>query len=281
MRKLILTIFAAFCIVFSTTLAFADNIGININGVSVPFTDTTGSPFIDNTNHTQVPLRITMESYGCKVSWNQSTKSAVIEKDGTTVEVPIGVNYILKNGKKVSNDTSALVKDGKTYLPIRAVLEAFNADVSWDQDTDTVIVNSTSFNKDDIFYYSLFPEIPSLENITSNINFLFSYDMSDYDWDYDSYNYVYEADNWEAADLYAIYYVGLLQKNNFTITANYSLPQNLYDNEVSANYYYKLISPNKKYTVEVTTESYDSKTWLLGERDDRLADEIQISVTLN
>ena len=47
--------FAAFCIVFSTTLAFADNIGININGVSVPFTDTTGSPFIDNTNHTQVP----------------------------------------------------------------------------------------------------------------------------------------------------------------------------------------------------------------------------------
>ena len=53
--------------------------------------------------------------------------------------------------------------------------------------------------------------------------------MSDYDWDYDSYNYVYEADNWEAADLYAIYYVGLLQKNNLQITANYSLPQNLYD----------------------------------------------------
>ena len=45
---------------------------------------------------------------------------------------PIGKGYITVNGKNVPMDTSALVQDGHTYLPIRAVLEAFGANVKWD-----------------------------------------------------------------------------------------------------------------------------------------------------
>lgn len=271
MRKLLLIIFTTLLIAFLPTFVFADNIKINIDGVSVPFTDTTGVPFIDNTNHTQVPLRITMESYGCKVSWSQTTKTAVIEKDKIKVEVPIGVNYIFKNGTKIPNDTSALIKDGRIYLPIKSVLNAFGANVLWDQSTHTVVVNSISINKSGKLFYSLFPEIPCLENVTANIDFLFLSKLSNTD----TYCYTYEADNWERANLYSLDYVRLLTENNFEKTSSYL------NNEVQTKYHYEMVSPDKKYTVAIRTMSFDSKASLLGERDDGLADEIVIWVTLN
>ncbi|WP_312647525.1 stalk domain-containing protein [Aminipila sp.] len=141
MRKFLSTILTVLLITSSTTLAFA-GVGIDINGTKVNFNNSTGAPFVDNSNRTQVPLRIAMESYGCQVSWDQASQTAIVEKDGVKVEVPIGANYILKNGVKIPNDTAALVKDDRTYLPIRAVLEAFGANVSWDQTTQTVVIKN-------------------------------------------------------------------------------------------------------------------------------------------
>lgn len=73
-----------------------------------------------------------MEQYGCDVKWDSMSSTAIITKGSTTVTVPIGKGYITVNGKNVPMDTAALVQDGHTYLPIRAVLEAFGANVKWD-----------------------------------------------------------------------------------------------------------------------------------------------------
>ena len=67
---------------------------------------------------------------------------AVVMKDGITVQAPVGQAYILVNGVPVPNDTSAVIRDERTYLPIRAVLEAFGAKVSWNNDTRTVAVRT-------------------------------------------------------------------------------------------------------------------------------------------
>lgn len=118
----------------------AGEVGILIGGKAVTFTESSGKPFIDSANRTQVPLRAAMETFGCAVGWNQESKTAIVEKDGITVKVPIGQKYILVNGKKVETDTTAQVIAGRTYLPIRAVLESFGAEVSWDAQENNVIV---------------------------------------------------------------------------------------------------------------------------------------------
>jgi Predicted hydrolase (metallo-beta-lactamase superfamily) len=89
-----------------------------------------------------------MEAYGCTVSWDPVSQEAIAVKGDTTVAVPIGENYIYKNGVQIPNDTTAQIKDNRTYLPIRSVLEAFGANVSWNPLTETVIVSTddlTSF----------------------------------------------------------------------------------------------------------------------------------------
>ena len=136
-KRKLLVIVLIMLLLFSTSSMYATN--INIDGSQVQFTQTSGYPFLDSASRTQVPLRITMESYGCEVNWNGETKTATVLKDGITVEVPIGAKYVIKNGVTIPNDTAAVLKDGRTYLPIRAVLEAFGALVEWNGATQTVM----------------------------------------------------------------------------------------------------------------------------------------------
>lgn len=123
--------------------SYASQIGVTINGSAVQFNASTGSPFVDSSNRTQVPLRATMEAYGCDVDWDRNTRTAIVQKDGKTVKVPIGSNNISINGYQVENDTVAVIKDNRTYLPIRAVLEAFGGYVSWNQAAQSVSVDNT------------------------------------------------------------------------------------------------------------------------------------------
>lgn len=115
-----------------TAFAAQNDISIELDGKKVAFTSESGKPFVDVNGRTQVPLRVVMEQYGCDVKWDSMSSTAIITKGSTTVTVPIGKGYITVNGKNVPMDTAALVQDGHTYLPIRAVLEAFGANVKWD-----------------------------------------------------------------------------------------------------------------------------------------------------
>lgn len=123
--------------------AFA--VDIDIDDAKVEFCGHTGIPFIDSNNRTQVPLRMTMESLGAVVDWNQKTQTAVVEKDGIRVEVPIGKAHIIKNGQKIPNDTVAIIRGNRTFIPIRAVVEAFGAEVGWNKENQTVTIGSQSF----------------------------------------------------------------------------------------------------------------------------------------
>ena len=102
------------------------------------------APFLDSAGRTQVPFRLTMESFGCAVYWNNETRTAVAEKDGTRVEVPIGAPYLLVNGKRMEMDTTAQIVDTRTYLPIRPVMEAFGAYVTWDNANRLVVIKTGS-----------------------------------------------------------------------------------------------------------------------------------------
>lgn len=142
MKKLVPVVITLFVFMSSFISSYAIN--VSIDDQNVQFSETSGSPFIDQSSRTQVPFRQTMEAFGCEVSWDAVNKIAIAKKDGVTVRVPIGEASIAKNDQQIKNDTAALIKDNRTYLPIRAVLEAFGANVSWDSATQTVVVLSTN-----------------------------------------------------------------------------------------------------------------------------------------
>ena len=139
----ILTILLAAVITVLALSLPALAVDVSIDGKKVTYTADSGSPFIDSASRTQVPFRQTLETFGATVSWDSVNKYAIAEKNGVQVTVPIGKNYIYRDGVTVQNDTAALIRNGRTYLPIRVVLEAFGYTVSWNSGTKTVIAVSS------------------------------------------------------------------------------------------------------------------------------------------
>lgn len=125
-----------------TMSGFADmELTIYLNSDEVVFDDYYGHPFVDANNRTQVPIRLTLETFGATVTWDDETKTAIAVKGDITLKVPLNESYFYLNDTLVAHDTMTLAKDGRIYMPIRAIMEAFGAQVQWDQDTWSVYVN--------------------------------------------------------------------------------------------------------------------------------------------
>ncbi len=114
-------------------------VGVRVNGEPVSFSEDSGIPFVEN-GRTLVPLRSTAEAYGASVDYDGNSRTAIVEKDGVTVTVPIGESCIYRNGLWVVNDAPARIINSRTYLPIRIVMEAVGATVEWDGEAQEVII---------------------------------------------------------------------------------------------------------------------------------------------
>lgn len=88
---------------------------------------------------TMLPIRAVAEAAGAKVDWVQSTSTVLIESAwGDEISCTIGSRTITVNDESSSMDVTPYVKQGKTYLPVRAVSEALDLEVSWENSTQTV-----------------------------------------------------------------------------------------------------------------------------------------------
>lgn len=137
---LVITIFFSFAsIALATT-----SISVVVDGKLVQFSDEYGFPFIDEYSRTQVPLRVVTESFGCTTQWDQSSYSVTITRGSIIVVVPINQKHIYINGEKRAINTEATIIDGRTYIPIQPILEAFGALVEWDSKTKTITIFSSA-----------------------------------------------------------------------------------------------------------------------------------------
>ena len=157
MKKTISTVLSlAICLTmiipaFATTPS--SQINVIINGKQVNFTEYSGFPYIDENQRTMVPLRITMESCGAAVGYDVSKRTAIVITEFDRIEVPIDTNYLYNNNVKIINDTNSVVKSGRTYLPIRAVLESAGYTVEWNSDSKSVIAYDFSYDSNELVPY--------------------------------------------------------------------------------------------------------------------------------
>lgn len=98
-------------------------------------------PFLNKDGRVMVPFRAIGEKLGAQVDWEASTRTAVLTIEDVTVRVPINKQAIAVNGTEQQIDTFAIIKEGRTFIPVRAVSQALGAAVGWDQGTKTVDIS--------------------------------------------------------------------------------------------------------------------------------------------
>jgi hypothetical protein len=69
------------------------------------------------------------------------TRQILVSKSGNNVIVPVGDAFIWVNGRRVETDTQAVIRDGRTYVPFRAVFEAFGYVPDWRAASRTIYIN--------------------------------------------------------------------------------------------------------------------------------------------
>ena len=109
------------------------------------------APYISE-DRTMVPLRVISENLGKKVTWNNNDKKVNI-KDEKGNEFSLVINEkFMENVSSDSNlkiklDAPAVIKDNRTFVPIRAIAEAFGEKVQWDNDKRVVVIGDNYDSK--------------------------------------------------------------------------------------------------------------------------------------
>ncbi|SKC46259.1 stalk domain-containing protein [Maledivibacter halophilus] len=111
-------------------------------------------PYIEN-NRAFVPIRTIANALNADgIIWEDSSKTAILVQDKKTIRLTLGSNIAKINDQDVKLDAPISVYEGRTYVPIRFISEAFDCNVAWDNDNKTVLVNTTDSYDEDLYWLS-------------------------------------------------------------------------------------------------------------------------------
>ena len=94
---------------------------------------------------TMVPLRVISENLGKEVLWDGANRSVQIS-DGyggvlyLTIDKKEIKNFSAGNSNTIKLDVAPKIKDDRTFVPLRAIAEAFGEKVDWDKDKRVVVI---------------------------------------------------------------------------------------------------------------------------------------------
>ena len=114
-----------------------DGISVFINGKQVEFQE---NPTLEN-DRTLVGMRAVFEALGAAVEWDGTEKIVTATTGGTTIKLQIDNNIMQINDEAIELDTPARLINDNTMVPIRAVSEAFGADVYWIGDLQRIVID--------------------------------------------------------------------------------------------------------------------------------------------
>ena len=162
MKKLILSIVLG-TMVFATSpighvkAAAATPVEVLLNTKKMSFPD--AKPFQDSQGSVMVPIRFVSEALGAKVSYSKSGKTTVVgvtNKDHT-VKMTVGQTTALIDGEKKSYGTKIILKQNRTFVPLRLVSEGLGQKVEWDKIGRWVWIGEKKFRSTDDKEFKLRP----------------------------------------------------------------------------------------------------------------------------
>ena len=115
--------------------AETNKISVYIDNEQINFVS---EPIMEN-ERILVPMRRIFEELDAIVTWDNDTNTATAVKDNTEIKISIDSDTMLKNGEAIKLDAPArLIDDAYTYVPLRAVSEAFGYKVIWSEELNRV-----------------------------------------------------------------------------------------------------------------------------------------------
>ena len=143
MKKIIsimlaLTMFCSSVAVFGAEMVVTDKITVTMDGEDMDFDV---EPVMEN-DRVLVPFRAIFEALGCNVTYTESDGKQFVTamRGDNQLIIEIGAYDMCVNGNTEAVDAPAVIKDGRTLVPVRAVSETFGANVEWIDASNTVAV---------------------------------------------------------------------------------------------------------------------------------------------
>lgn len=102
------------------------------------------APFIDY-GYTQIPLRGLLEQMGATLAWDGETSKVTIDNNGTAIVMQIDNDLVYVTNKafgevRYTLRSAPVIKDSRTFVPIRFISEQLGYKVDWDGETKTVTI---------------------------------------------------------------------------------------------------------------------------------------------
>ncbi|OXM17038.1 ABC transporter substrate-binding protein [Paenibacillus herberti] len=91
---------------------------------------------------TLVPYSSIIKSLGGTASWSSATKSVFATSGSVKVKLTVGSKTAYINNKATTLDAAPVIQNGKTFVPLRLLTEAFGKWVNWSGASRTVAINS-------------------------------------------------------------------------------------------------------------------------------------------
>lgn len=146
MRKLV-SILLAFVLTFNIGQVFAENeqpkeLSITVDGKDISFVE--NKPYVNEDGRLMVPVRFIAENMGCTVEWDGENQAINLQNTRKKVTLKIGSKFATvhdlrsKASKDKEFDTTAVLSNGSTYVPLRFISETFGTTIEWFEETNAI-----------------------------------------------------------------------------------------------------------------------------------------------
>lgn len=166
MKKLLAILLTLVMALTALPVLAEDNVTVLLDGVAIDCRNAQGVevPPILIDGSTYLPVRAIANALNLEVAWDDATKSVFINGVSVLAKKTDVINIYINGGRFIAKDANGnvvnpILKDGTTYLPVRAIGEAFNKEVAWDGTTKTVtltskaapVIEATVISKDKVY----------------------------------------------------------------------------------------------------------------------------------
>jgi len=102
-----------------------------------------------------VPFRALAEALNVTVIWNDKDRTVNANSDNINLKLTIGSKQAVTNQGNFELDGAPMIKNGKTYIPLRFFAETFDAKVTWDSKTQSIYMTTPPTAMAVIGFYTL------------------------------------------------------------------------------------------------------------------------------
>ncbi|MGN9170407.1 MULTISPECIES: copper amine oxidase N-terminal domain-containing protein [Paenibacillus] len=129
--------------VLSLTLSagavWASSVHIIVNNLNIPSDDVYQSH-----GTTMVPLNAVQSLPEVSITWNNTTKTVIIDRSGKKTILKVGQKNITIGSKKITLPVDPTLRNGRVMVPLRFIADSSGAYVSWNQKSQTAYVAKAS-----------------------------------------------------------------------------------------------------------------------------------------